>query len=66
MIARSLIHVYAANDPKEAGDANGLLQECVVEPDFDARVTVSPRQNEARALGQAFIVFELISSASRH
>ncbi len=66
VIARSLIHVYSANDPKEAGDANELLHECVVEPEFGARVTVRPRQNEARALGQAFLVFDLISSVSRH
>jgi hypothetical protein len=65
VIARSLIHVESANDPKEAGDANGLLQECVVEPDFDARVAVSPRQSKARLLRQAFTVFELISWVSR-
>jgi hypothetical protein len=43
VIARSLIHVYSANDPKEAGDANELHHECVVEPDFGARVKVRPR-----------------------
>ncbi len=65
VIARPFIHVYS-NDPKEAGDANEFLHECFVEPDFGARVILRPRQNEARALGQAFTVFELISSVNPH
>ncbi len=66
VIARSLIHVYSADHPKEAGDANKLLDECVVEPDFGARGKVRPRQNEARASSQALTIFELIYSTNRN
>jgi len=33
-IARSPIHFFSAGDPKEAGDANDLLHDWVVLPDF--------------------------------
>ena len=65
MIARSLTHVYSANDPKEAGDANEVLHECFVEPEFSARVTVRPFPIDARLLDQAFTAFKLIAPIGR-
>ncbi len=34
MIPRSPIHFFSAGDPKEAGDANDLLHDWVIVPDF--------------------------------
>jgi hypothetical protein len=48
VIARSLTHVYTANDPKEAGDANEVLFDSFVEPEFSARVSVRPFPISAR------------------
>jgi hypothetical protein len=42
MIARSPVHVFAAYDTKEAGDATELPYECIVEPDFGGWVKVRP------------------------